>query len=163
MSQWGRIKTIEGCKFIPLIKTSVLEGGRIDSTVEDIICFETGETERSANTLLGYLKKKYNGRQYNCWLSGVEFQDHNLEADTMEPVGKVVPDLARLAMIYEIYSKISASNARVQGMAAENKQRKALGESMAYNGSHFEQEAGNLDRYSYQLSSIHMDICMSQK
>lgn len=40
---------------------------------------------------------------------------------------------------------ISAANARVAGMTAENTQRQVLGQSMAYTDSDFEYEAKNIE------------------
>lgn len=40
---------------------------------------------------------------------------------------------------------ISAANARVAGMTAENMQRQMLGQSMAYTDSDFEYEAKNIE------------------
>ena len=40
---------------------------------------------------------------------------------------------------------ISAANARVAGMTAENMQRQVLGQSMAYVASDFEYEAKNIE------------------
>ena len=46
---------------------------------------------------------------------------------------------------------ISACNARVEGMRAENKQREVLGESMAYTEQDFAYEAAELERLSYEV------------
>lgn len=46
---------------------------------------------------------------------------------------------------------ILACNARVEGMRAENQQRAALGESMAYTASDFNAEAFEMENIARQL------------
>lgn len=53
---------------------------------------------------------------------------------------------------YLIYfAKISAINATVAGMVAENKQREILGQSMAYTDVDFEYYANELEELAQQL------------
>lgn len=55
------------------------------------------------------------------------------------------------ALGHSKFAMVLAAHARVQGMVAENHQREALGQSMAYTSHDFELEARTMEELSREI------------